>query len=208
MTNAPAAKEPNDTELVASLLARDEATFKQLTRKYYRSMLRVAQLYCSTEAVAQEIVQETWLAVLQGLHRFAFRSTLKTWIFRILANRARTRAVREKRSVSLEALLGDDNSSGVDPNRFDNRGQWLQAPVDFDPERRANDAQFLRALGAELDRLPAPQRAVVMMRDVEGLSTTEVSETLEITEVHVRVLLHRGRTRLRSRLESGFKEQG
>ena len=196
---------PNDRELVSALLAGDERSFRRLTDKLYRSMLRVAQLYCSSEAVAQEVVQETWLAVLTGLERFAFRSSLKTWIFRILTNRARTRGVRERRGVSLDALLGDDNTSGLDPSRFTNRGSWANPPAEFDPARAADDAQFLAALSTELDELPPAQRAVVMMRDVEGLSTQEVSEALEITEVHARVLLHRGRTRLRARLEKGFK---
>jgi RNA polymerase sigma-70 factor (ECF subfamily) len=194
----------DDRALVEALLGRDERAFKKLTTALYRSMLRVAQLYCPSEAVAQEVVQETWVAVLKGLPRFAFRSSLKTWIFRILANRARTRGVRERRSISLEAILGDDNSSGLDPSRFDSRGAWLNPPVDFDPERCADDTQFLAALSVELEKLPPSQKAVVMMRDVEGLSTQEVAEALEISEVHVRVLLHRGRGRLRDKLEPGF----
>ncbi len=195
----------DDRQLVAALLKRDERVYRQLTRSLYRSMVRVAQLYCPSEAVAQEVVQETWLAVLKGLPKFAFRSSLKTWIFRILANRARTRGARERRGVSLEALLGEDNNSGIDPGRFDNRGQWMNPPAEFDPARMADDAQFLRALAAELDRLPPGQRTVVMMRDVEGLSTQEVAEALEITPVHARVLLHRGRARLRDALEADFK---
>ncbi|MFT7624899.1 MAG: RNA polymerase sigma-70 factor (ECF subfamily) [Myxococcota bacterium] len=197
----------DDRALVEALLKRDERVFKTLTTTLYRSMLRVAQLYCPSEAVAQEVVQETWLAVLQGLPRFAFRSSLKTWIFRILANRARTRGTRERRSVSLDALLGDDNSSGIDPSRFDRRGNWMNPPAEFDPMRAADDKRFLEALAEELDRLPAAQRTVVMLRDVEGLSTQEVAESLEITPVHARVLLHRGRARLRDALEPHFQGQ-
>ena len=195
----------DDRVLVDALLNRDERSFRRLTTELYRSMLRVAQLYCPSEAVAQEVVQETWVAVLKGLPKFAFRSSLKTWIFRILANRARTRGVRERRSMSLEALMGDDNSSGLDPERFDSRGSWLNPPVEFDPARAADDAQFVKALAIEMEKLPPAQKAVVMMRDVEGLTTQEVAEALEISEVHVRVLLHRGRIRLRDALEAGFR---
>ena len=196
----------DDRDLVAALLQKDNQVFRELTRDLYRSMLRVAQLYCSSEGVAQEVVQETWLAVLTGLPRFQFKSSLKTWIFRILANRARTRGVRERRGMSLESLMGEDNNSGIDPNRFDNRGNWLNAPVEFDPERRADDAQFMQALATALEALPPNQRAVVMMRDMEGLTTQEVAEALEISEVHARVLLHRGRNRLRETLEPEFKD--
>lgn len=195
-----------DRELVDALLRHDERCFKSVTNTLYRSMLRVAQLYCSSEAVAQEVVQETWLAVLTGLPRFKFKSSLKTWVFRILTNRARTRGVRERRGVSLDALLGDNAGAGIDPTRFDNRGNWLNEPAEFDPVRATDNAEFLAALAVELDALPVQQRAVVMMRDVEGLTTQEVADALEITEVHVRVLLHRGRARLRDKLEAGFRE--
>ncbi len=198
-----ASKYDADRELVAALIARDPTAFRTLTADLYGGMLRVALMYCRSDAVAQEVIQETWMAVLKGLPRFQFRSTLKTWIFRILANRARTRAKKEGRTVSLDSIL-EDSGDALDPSRFNDRGGWQQPPADFDPERCANDAQFVDALQAELENLPAAQRAVVMMRDVEGLSTQEVSDALELTPVHVRVLLHRGRTQLRARLEQGF----
>ena len=199
------ARRPETTEedklLVRALLAKDERAYRKLTRQLYRSMLRVAAMYCPSEAVAQEVVQETWVAVLTGLDRFAFRSSLRTWIFRILANRARTRSARERRGVSLDKILAESGDGEFDPTRFEHRGSWAQAPREYDPEQTVNDIRFLERLSDELSELPENQRSVVMMRDVEGLNTIEVARALEISEVHVRVLLHRGRARLRLKLE-------
>ncbi len=203
MSSAPA-DTSDDKKLVAALVAGDQRAFRQLTRQLYGSMVRVARLYCHSEAVAQEVIQETWMGVLKGLPQFEHRSTLKTWIFRILSNRARSRAKKEGRTVSLDALM-EEGGDTADPSRFDSGGGWQKPPASFDPERCANDSEFLTALGEELQKLPKNQQAVVMMRDVEGLSTQEVSDALELSIVHVRVLLHRGRTRLRARLEQGFR---
>lgn len=199
----PLLEDLDDRGVVAALLARDERVFRALTRKLYGSMLHVASMYCRSEAVSQEVIQETWMGVLSGLERFEFRSALKTWIFRILANRARSRAKREGRMVSLDAIL-EEGGDALDPSRFDSRGSWAAPPVDFDPERCADDARFLAALSEELEKLPASQRSVVVLRDVQGLTSDEVARALDLSLVHVRVLLHRGRVRLRAGLEASF----
>jgi RNA polymerase sigma-70 factor (ECF subfamily) len=203
---------PNEAGLVAALRAGDEVAFTELTRTYHASLLRVAQIYVSSRAVAEEVVQETWLAVLQGLDRFEGRSSLKTWIFSILANRAKTRAVREGRTIPFSALQPERvPEPAVEPERFrspeDPRwpGHWASPPQAW-PEQRLLAGETREKLAEAIESLPANQRAVISLRDVEGWSAEEVCNALEITETNQRVLLHRARSKVRKALEGYLGE--
>ena len=162
-------------------------------------MVRLARTFVPSQAVAEEVAQETWLAVLKGIDGFEGRSSLKTWIFRILANRARSVGVREQRVVPVDT--GDDAS--VDRRRFNEGGMWSDPPVHWSDEvvERLSSGSFLRQVQSALAGLPEGQRAVVTLRDLEGLSSKEVCEVLGISEANQRVLLHRGRSRIRATLE-------
>lgn len=195
----------DDMALVHRLLAGDEQAFEQLVTRLHAPMVRFARTITGPEG-AQEVAQETWAAVLDGLDRFEGRSSLKTWVFRILSNRARTWATREKRSVPVAWLedggLGSEPS--VDPTRFTREGDWVTPPVPWteqSPEDLLLRKETGAALARELDALTPGQRAVVMLRDVEGCPSEEVCEILSITEANQRVLLHRGRSKLRSAME-------
>ncbi len=199
-----------DAELVGRLLAGDESAFMSLVDMYQAAMVRLARNYVPSRDVAQDVVQETWLAVLQGLPRFEGRSSLKTWIFRILVNRAVTRGTRERRSVPFSALFDagtDPFEPAVDPDRFfgpDAREPhaWMSPPRPWDeiPEQRLESRETLDRLAAAIDTLPPSQREVITMRDVDGFSSQEVCAVLGITEVNQRVLLHRARSKVRRAL--------
>ncbi len=179
---------PMSGKEMAALVERLEPALKHTALRYVR-----------TEAVAEEVVQDTWVAVMRGIGRFEGRSALKTWIFRILVNRAKSEGVRERRSVPMSAL-GDE--SGVDPDRFSG-GHWLVPPQPWgEPEGRLLQSELRDRVRAELAELPPAQRTVVTLRDLEGLDSDEVCELLAISPGNQRVLLHRGRTRLRSALEA------
>src|SRR4051812_9460967 len=167
----------DDHELVQRLRDGDEMAFAELIDRYGAMMLRVAQMYVRDRAVAEEVVQETWLAVLNGIDRFEGRSSLKTWVFQILSNRARTRAVREHRSAPFSALAGDERGDGaaVDAERFfaaDHRwgGHWAAAPADWAtlPEERLLGRESLACVRAAIGELPPRQASVLVLRDVEG----------------------------------------
>jgi RNA polymerase sigma-70 factor (ECF subfamily) len=195
-----------ELRLVDGLRAGDEAAFAELVRRYGASMLRVAQLYVRSRAVAEEVVQEAWLGVLHGVSRFEGRSSLRTWIFRILTNTAKTRAVREGRSVPFSALALDDEGPSVDPDRFLGAGEryaghWASPPASWGPEERFVAAETLEVIEAEIEALPPTQALVITMRDVEGWSAEEVCNTLDLSETNQRVLLHRARTTVRRALE-------
>jgi len=196
--------------LVEALRGGSEAAFRELMRMYGASMLRVAQLYVRSRAVAEEVVQETWLAVLKGIVRFEGRSSLKTWLFRILTNTAKTRGEREGRTVPFSALAGaeQDDGASVDPDRFlgpEERfpGHWSAPPSSWagEPEERLLAGETLEVVQAAIDKLPPAQALVITMRDIEGFSADEVCNALEISETNQRVLLHRARTRVRRALE-------
>jgi RNA polymerase sigma-70 factor, ECF subfamily len=164
-------------------------------------MLRLAAGYVPSQAVAEEVVQDTWLAVLRGVSRFEGRSSVRTWLFRILVNRARTAGERERRATSVP-----DPAAAVDPARFDPSGSWSLPPehwVDLVDDRLIAQQMANRVRSAIME-LPAQQREVVTLRDVEGLTSGEVCDVLDLTEANQRVLLHRGRSRLRQVLESEF----
>jgi RNA polymerase sigma-70 factor, ECF subfamily len=199
----------DDLALVARLRAGDESAFMGLVEHLQPSMLRVARMYVSSAAVAEEVVQETWLGVLRGLDRFQGRSSLRTWIFRILTNIAKTRGQREGRSLPFASLAGDDlDTPAVDPDRFDtreasSRGAWSTLPDDWTgiPEDRLLGRETLAVIGRAIDRLPPMQAEVIRLRDALGWTSEEVRNALDLTETNQRVLLHRARAKVRSALE-------
>ena len=203
--HAPAGSGTREERLVAGLRAGDESAFGELIDAYGDSMLRIASGVVSSHAVAEEVVQETWLAVFNGVHRFQGRSSLRTWIFRILMNTASTQRARDARIVPFSDLGPDlpDSEPVVDPERFLSAGDWSIPPRPWqtDPESRLLAAETLQVVQNTLDMLPAGQRAVVTLRDVMGWTPEEVSEALDISRGNQRVLLHRARSRLRAALE-------
>jgi len=197
--------------LVKRLLAGDEAAFTSVVDRYHGPLLRFARLFVSNEAVAEEVVQDTWLAVLNGLPSFEGRSTLKSWIFSILANRAKTRAVREKRTIAFSELSapGCEDEPAVGPDRFTAAGAWSTPPGRWNEDTPLSlllHREALAVIERAMAALPATQRAVVTLRDVEGLETAEVCNILEISETNQRVLLHRARSKLRAALERYMAE--
>jgi RNA polymerase sigma-70 factor (ECF subfamily) len=200
--------DPDDSQLVAALRAGDEETFARLVRDWHSSMVRVAQIFVPSRSLAEEVVQETWLRVLGALDRFEGRSSLKTWVFRILVNTAKTRAQREGRVLPFSALNnpGRIPEAAVDADRFrpedDERfpGHWSVPPREL-PEERLLAAETRQVIAAAIDALPATQAAVIRLRDVDGWSSEEVRNALDITEVNQRVLLHRARAKVRQALE-------
>jgi RNA polymerase sigma-70 factor (ECF subfamily) len=214
---ASAAPSIAEMRLIEGLRRGDEAAFAEVVSLHHSVLQRVARMYVPSEAVAEEVVQETWLAVLQGIGRFEGRSTLKTWIFRILTNRAKTRGERESRTVPFSALVSEATEASdpaVEPERFRGEtdpypGHWtvpLQCWGD-DPERWVTSNETLAYLQVALERLPQAQRTVVMLRDIQEWTAGEVCEALGISEANQRVLLHRGRSKLRRALESYFEGQ-
>jgi RNA polymerase sigma-70 factor (ECF subfamily) len=191
-----------DVELLSRIRGGDEEAFVMLVARYQQPMLRLACSMVSNQAVAEEAVQDTWLGVLRGIDRFEGRSSLKTWLFRILVNRARSAGSREPVDASIETL------QAVDPARFDTNGQWAN-PLDHWTERsddRLDAATWLPVLKSALDELAPRQRQVVMLRDVEGLSHDETCAVLGISVGNQRILLHRGRSRLRAILEAKMEK--
>lgn len=197
------APEADDQRLVAGLRAGDEAVFSELANRYGTAMIKVALMYVPTLALAEEVVQETWLAVLKGIDGFQGRSSLRTWIYRILVNRAKSAAIAEGRSVSFSALTAKDCGPSVEPARFAANGHWASHPRRWSdgPEETALASELLHLIHDALERLPPAQRAVVLLRDVQGFASEEVSALLRLTPANQRVLLHRGRSRVRTLLE-------
>lgn len=197
-----------EQEWLQRLRQRDEAAFVALVDAYHARLLRTALTLVGQRSVAEEVVQDTWLAVLGGLEHFEGRSSLKTWLFRILMNRARTRAEKEGRMLPFSALAPvEEDAAAVAPERFTPEGAWAAPPASWggeSPEAVAMRSQALGVLEQALEELPAGQRTVVTLRDVEGLESVEVCEVLQISEANQRVLLHRGRARLRQALEERF----
>ena len=207
-TYAPPA---GQAEVVAALQAGDEQAFAALVDEYGATMLRVARMYVSTRAVAEEVVQEAWLGVISGIGRFEGRSSLKTWIFRILTNRAKTRGEREGRSLPFSSLAGSDGEgeeASVDADRFQSggrfEGHWTSAPSRWSelPESRLVGQETIDVAQAAIDVLPDTQRTVITMRDIQGWSSEDVRNVLGLSESNQRVLLHRARAKVRLALES------
>jgi len=188
-----------DVELLRRLRAGDERAFVTLVERYNGSMLRLAASFVPSRAVAEEVVQETWLAMLRGLAAFEGRSSLKTWLFTILVNRARSTGVRESRTVPVA-----DAGPVVDASRFGPDGAWVLPPEHWieEAESRVDAVKLNELLRSALNGLPPRQREVVLLRDVEELTSAEVCGVLSISEANQRVLLHRGRGKLRQVLEA------
>ncbi|HKE99712.1 MAG TPA: sigma-70 family RNA polymerase sigma factor [Actinomycetes bacterium] len=191
-----------DEALLAALRGGDEEAFIRLVDGYHASMLRVASAYVPSTAVAEECVQEAWLGVLQQLDRFEGRSSLKTWIFRILVNIAKTRGARERRSVPFSSI--EEAQAPAPGMRFTPSGHWLVPPASWEdiPEQRLASAETMAEIGRAIDALPPSQRAVLTLRDVEGWTAAAVGELLGVTDANQRVLLHRARTKVRASLEA------
>jgi RNA polymerase sigma-70 factor (ECF subfamily) len=202
-------------DVVDRLRAGDEAAFAELVDRWSPSMLRIARAYVSNPQSAEDAVQDAWLGVLRGLARFEGRSSVRNWVFTILVNRARSRGAREARTVPWSQLAPDDaGGPTVDPDRFQDAagaypGHWTStgAPQRWDthPERRVLDREVLALLDRALETLPARQRLVVTLRDVQDLTSQEVCAVLGITPQNQRVLLHRGRAALRRALEDYYR---
>lgn len=201
-----------ERRLIARLRAGDEAAFMEIVDAWGPSMLRLARQFTPSTAVAEEVVQETWVAVLDGLDRFEGRSSLKTWVLRILVNRAKTRGTRERRTVPFAALASDESSgdfAAVPADRFlaADHAQWPHhwaAPLprwDAQPQGAAESAETLALIHAAIESLPTAQRTVILLRDIEGWDGPQVSNALDITETNQRVLLHRARSKVRAALE-------
>jgi RNA polymerase sigma-70 factor (ECF subfamily) len=192
-----------DQDLLERLRAGDEAAFAVLVRRYQPSLLRLACSMLDSASVAEEAVQDTWLAVVRGLERFEGRSTVKTWLFHILANRARSAGRRERRAEGTDAGRG-----GVVPaDWFGPDGTWASPPRAWsdEVEDRMVAERLAKRARACVDGLPAAQRQAVLLRDVEGLSSVEVCAVLGVSAGHLRVLLHRGRARVRAMLEAEMR---
>ena len=191
-----------DGELLVRLRSGDERAFVSLVQRYQEQMLRLATSFVPSQAVAEEVVQDTWLALLRGLDRFEGRSSLKTWLFSILVNQARTTGTKEHRSVPVP-----DPEPAVDPARFDAAGAWADPPEHWveAAEGRLEAGKLADRLRALMDELPARQRQVVLLRDVDELTSEEVCSVLAISDGNQRVLLHRGRSRLRQLFEDEFR---
>lgn len=208
-------QEPGDDALlVAALRAGDEQAFGELVDRHYDSMLRVARTHVATKEAAEDVVQETFLGVIQGIDRFEERSSLKTWMFRILVNRAKTRGEREGRTRPFSSLQPEleDGEPSVAPERFLQEGRWAgfwAAPPSAQqlPEARVLAAEAGDRLTAAIESLPPAQRVVLTLRDVQGFSAAEVCELLELSEANQRVLLHRGRSKVRAQLERYLDER-
>jgi RNA polymerase sigma-70 factor, ECF subfamily len=187
-----------DSRLLDRLRAGDEEAFADLVGQYQPTMLALAAGYVPSRAVAEEVVQDTWLAVVRGISGFEGRSSVRTWLFSILVNRARTTGTRERRSVAV-----DDMGPVVDGSRFDAAGGWITPPERWEQvDDRMVAARMAGRIRLAIDELPARQREVVILRDVEGLTSEEVCGVLEISLANQRVLLHRGRSKVRQALES------
>jgi len=201
-----------DAKLVAALRGGDEAAFATLVDHYQATLTRLAMLYVRDRATAEDVVQETWIGVLRGLAQFEGRATVKTWLFRILINRARTRAARQGRTVTFSALANieiDTFEPAVEPWRFrdsdDDRwpGHWRVPPSAVDlPEQRLLGDELLARVRDAVGGLPPAQREVVTLRDIDGWTGDEVCQALELSDANQRVLLHRGRSKVRAALET------
>jgi len=197
-----------DLALLERLRARDEAAFIELVERLTPSMRRVARMFVSTDAVADEVVQEAWVGVLKGIDAFEGRSSLRTWIFRILVNTAKTRGQREARSVPFAALAGDDLDEPTwDPTAFDADGNWTSLPMDWRglPEDRLTGRETLAVIGRAIETLPPMQAEVIRLRDVLGWSSEEVRNALALTDTNQRVLLHRARAKVRAAIEDHLR---
>jgi RNA polymerase sigma-70 factor (ECF subfamily) len=209
IASVPRADFSDDSILVKALCTRDVDAFAYLVDRYHAPLVRIARIYVPNREVAEEAVQETWLAVVQGIERFEQRSSLKTWLYRILINIARARGVKEQRTIPYAAAEMLDDEPSVDPRRFRRSGRykggWKTPPESWpEPEQRALDVEMLGAIQSAAEQLPPAQREVLTLRDITGWSSSEVCDALEISEGNQRVLLHRARSKIRAALEDYY----
>ena len=203
----------DDMRILEALKKKDEAAFMELVERYRPAMLQVAMSYTRSRAIAEEMLQETWLVVLQGLHRFEARSSLKTWIFGILMNVARRRSERESRSLSFSSLESEGKGEpAVDPSRFQSANDphprgWKQLPMSWVgiPEAELISKETMDEVRGAIEALPPSQRQVIALRDVNGMTSDEACNVLGISETNQRVLLHRARSKVRAVLERYFQ---
>ena len=196
-----------ELELIEALRKGEETAFSTLIEHYHGRLLRLAQTFVSNQTVAEEVVQDTWMAVLEGIHRFEGRSSLKTWIFQILKNRAKTKGKREHRYVSFSDVgssTGQEEDSEMEPERFHTSGHltghWVIPPTTWEentPERMLVSKQSLAQIEKAIQTLPTNQRQVIVLRDIEGVDSEEICQILNITSTNQRVLLHRARSQVR-----------
>jgi RNA polymerase sigma-70 factor, ECF subfamily len=218
MALADPSGEGTEQALLCRLRRGDEQAFDQLVRAWSPPMLRVTRGFVSTDASAQEVVQDTWLVVIRGLAGFEGRSSLRTWVFRILVNIAKTRGVKEQQTIPLSAVsAGEDTGPTVDPSRFRDHGDpewprhWTSAGTprrwDTDPEAEVIRGEIREVVSVAVEALPPRQREVVVLRDVQGFGSGEVCELLGMTPENQRVLLHRGRAKVRAALEVYYAKE-
>ena len=199
----------DDQRIIAGLRAGDETAFVEMVDRYNGSLVRVAMRYVPSRAVAEEVVQDTWIGVIEGIDRFEGRSTIKTWLYKILIYKARARSERERRTVPLSALATDDSAPSVPTERFRGSdalwaGHWATPPRrwDGDAEERLLASEARSVIDATIAGLPLAQREVITLRDVSQFSSVQVCDLLGVTEANQRVLLHRARSRVRAALET------
>ena len=198
----------DDQRIIAGLRAGEEAVFAEMVDRYHGSLVRVAMRYTPSRAVAEEVVQDTWIGVIEGIDRFEGRSTVKTWLYKILIYRARARGERERRTTPMSALTIDDATPSVPTERFRGSdalwaGHWATPPQrwDGDAEERLLAGEAREIIDAVIAELPSAQREVIVMRDLSHFSAAEVCDLLDVTEANQRVLLHRALSRVRAALE-------
>jgi RNA polymerase sigma-70 factor (ECF subfamily) len=204
---------PDEVEMLARLRARDERAFERLVEQHHGTMLSVARMYVKTHATAEEVVQDAWLGVIRGLDGFEGRSSLKTWIMRIVVNAALRRGVRDARTVPFSSLEPEGTEAAVDPDRFRGPddgfpGHWNRYPSDWRslPENVVTGQETTEVVMRTIAELPAQQRTVISMRDVHGWTAEEVCAALDLSPGNQRLLLHRARSRLRAALERHFDD--
>jgi RNA polymerase sigma-70 factor, ECF subfamily len=212
---SPAAKSSGLTKVEDTLIARlrrgDEGAFDELVNQHHSALIRMAMGYVADREVAEEVVQDTWMAVIESLDRFEGRSTLRTWVCGILIHKAKDRGVREKRHTTFSAFesYDDDNDEAVDPSRFQQTGEWVghwafppQPWDDQTPEKLLASKQAVDCMQRAIEALPATLKEVLILRDMEGVEAKEVCEMLNITETNLYVRLHRARERVRGAVET------
>lgn len=201
----------SEARLIARLRQRDEDAFDEVVNQHHGTLIRMAMGYVGDREVAEEVVQDTWMAVIESLNRFEGRSSLRTWICGILIHKAKDRGVREKRHTTFSAFEsnGDDNDEAVDPSRFQQNGEraghWAFPPQPWDdqtPEKLLASQQTVNAMQQAIEALPATLKEVLILRDVDGVQAKDVCEMLNITETNLYVRLHRGRERVRAAVET------
>ncbi len=200
-----------DIMLLVRLRQGDERAFDELVTHHHRALIRMAMGHVADREVAEEVVQDTWMAVIEGLSRFEGRSSLRTWIFGIMIHKAKDRGVREKRHVTFSSFesIDEDNDEAIDPSRFhqsgDWAGHWAFPPQPWDdqtPEKLLASQQAVNAMNKAIDALPPTLKDVLILRDVEGAAAKEVCDILKITETNLYVRLHRARERVRQAVET------